>query len=42
MKADEAGHAETALGLGAHDLPAPMKGAMKLASRVMTATTYRI
>lgn len=42
MKADEARHAETALALGAHDLPAPVKAGMKLASRVMTTTAYRI
>ena len=42
MKADEARHAETALALGAHELPAPVKAMMKLASRVMTTTTYRI
>ncbi|MDT3668706.1 MAG: 2-polyprenyl-3-methyl-6-methoxy-1,4-benzoquinone monooxygenase [Aromatoleum sp.] len=42
MKADEARHAETARGLGAHDLPAPVKAVMKLASRVMTTATYRI
>ncbi|ATE60810.1 2-polyprenyl-3-methyl-6-methoxy-1,4-benzoquinone monooxygenase [Thauera sinica] len=40
MKADEVEHAETAIRLGAHALPAPVKGIMKLASRVMTRTTY--
>ena len=42
MKADEARHAETAVGLGGHELPAPIKAAMKLMSRVMTTTAYRI
>jgi len=42
MKRDEAGHAETAVALGAADLPAPVRGAMRLASRVMTTTAYRI
>lgn len=42
MKVDEAEHAETALRLGAHELPAPAKGAMKLAARVMTALAYRL
>lgn len=40
MKADEVEHAETALRLGAQELPAPVKGVMKLAARVMTRTTY--
>ncbi|MBN8441632.1 MAG: 2-polyprenyl-3-methyl-6-methoxy-1,4-benzoquinone monooxygenase [Thauera sp.] len=40
MKADEIEHADTAVRLGAHELPAPVKGAMKLASRVMTRATY--
>ena len=42
MKIDEIEHADTAVGLGAHELPAPIKGAMKLASKVMTTLTYRI
>lgn len=42
MREDEREHAEMAVRLGAHDLPAPVKGAMKLMSKVMTATTYRI
>lgn len=42
MKEDEARHAETAVGLGAHDLPAPARAAMKLMSRVMTGLSYRI
>ncbi len=42
MKADEAEHAETAVRLGAHDLPAPAKAAMKAAARVMTTLSYRL
>lgn len=42
MRTDEARHAETASALGAHPLPAPVRGAMKLASRLMTLTAYRV
>lgn len=42
MKVDEAEHAEAAIGLGAHELPAPVKGAMKLAAKVMTTLSYRL
>ncbi|NMG76516.1 2-polyprenyl-3-methyl-6-methoxy-1,4-benzoquinone monooxygenase [Aromatoleum diolicum] len=42
MKADEARHADTAVGLGAHELPTPFKAAMKLISRVMTTTAFRV
>lgn len=42
MKVDETAHAETALNLGASELPLPVKGVMKLAARVMTTTAYRI
>lgn len=42
MKIDEVEHAETAMRLGAHELPAPVRAAMKLASGVMTRTTYRV
>ena len=42
MKEDEIGHAETAVTLGARELPAPFKWAMKVASRVMTRTAYWI
>ena len=42
MKSDEIEHAESALRLGAHELPAPIKGAMRLASKLMTTLTYRI
>ncbi|MDB5815878.1 MAG: demethoxyubiquinone hydroxylase family protein [Rhodocyclales bacterium] len=42
MKADEMAHATTAVSLGAADLPAPVRTAMKLASKVMTTVAYRI
>lgn len=42
MKVDEVEHAETAIKLGARELPAPVKGAMQLASKVMTTLTYRV
>lgn len=40
MKTDEIAHAQTALSLGAAELPPVAKGAMKLASKVMTTTAY--
>jgi len=40
MKADEIKHAHTASRLGAAELPAPAKLAMKLAAKVMTRTAY--
>lgn len=40
MKVDEIKHAQTALRLGAVELPAPVRGAMKLAAKVMTRTAY--
>lgn len=40
MKSDEVQHAETAVRLGAHELPGAVKGAMRAASRVMTTTAY--
>ena len=40
MQADEARHAETAVAYGAQELPAPIKVAMKFASKVMTKTAY--
>lgn len=40
MRVDEASHAETALRLGARELPPPIKTAMRLAARVMTGTAY--
>ena len=42
MRIDEIRHAETAVGLGAAELPAPVKAAMKYAARVMTGVAYRI
>jgi ubiquinone biosynthesis monooxygenase Coq7 len=40
MAADEAEHAATAIGLGAAELPAPIKAAMRLTSRLMTSAAY--
>lgn len=40
MKADEIAHAQMALSLGAAELPAVAKGAMKAAAKVMTTTAY--
>ncbi|MCI0504510.1 MAG: 2-polyprenyl-3-methyl-6-methoxy-1,4-benzoquinone monooxygenase [Gammaproteobacteria bacterium] len=42
MKTDEQHHATTALEAGAAELPAPIKKAMTLASKVMTKTAYWI
>lgn len=42
MQQDETRHAETALEMGARELPLPVKMAMKLASGVMTRTAYWI
>lgn len=42
MRKDEIGHADTAVRLGAEELPAVVKGVMKLFSKVMTRTAYRI
>ncbi|MEW5755226.1 MAG: 2-polyprenyl-3-methyl-6-methoxy-1,4-benzoquinone monooxygenase [Pseudomonadota bacterium] len=42
MKVDEAHHATTALHAGGAALPAPVKLAMKLTSKVMTKTAYWI
>jgi ubiquinone biosynthesis monooxygenase Coq7 len=42
MKADEARHRAAALRLGAAELPAPAKAAMRLASRVMTTVAYHL
>lgn len=42
MRADEARHRDTALSLGAAELPAPVKGAMRVLSKVMTTVAYRI
>lgn len=42
MQRDEAGHAQTARSLGAQELPAPVKAAMRCAAKVMTTVAYRI
>lgn len=42
MEREELGHARTAQSLGANELPEPVKGAMRCASRVMTTTSYWI
>lgn len=42
MRADEARHRDTALRLGAAQLPSPMRAAMRLASGVMTRVAYRV
>ena len=42
MRSDEAKHRMTALRLGAAELPAPAKLAMRLASKVMTTVAYRV
>ena len=42
MRADEARHRESALELGAAELPGPVKLAMRLASKVMTTVAYRV
>lgn len=40
MKADEVTHAQTAMRLGAEELPKSAKAAMKVAAKVMTGTAY--
>ena len=40
MKQDESAHARTAYGLGAAELPEPVKRAMRLSARVMTQASY--
>ena len=42
MKEDEARHGASAQAAGAQALPAPVRWAMRLASRIMTATAHRI
>lgn len=42
MKADEIRHGDKAVAAGAASLPAPVKGLMRLVSKVMTTTAYRI
>ena len=42
MKADEMRHAQEALAAGAVELPAPIKGLMRVAAGVMTAVAHRV
>jgi ubiquinone biosynthesis monooxygenase Coq7 len=42
MMADEARHAQTAVAHGGADLPQPVRQVMKLGSRVMTESTFRL
>jgi ubiquinone biosynthesis monooxygenase Coq7 len=42
MKGDEAMHAVQAQAAGAQTLPAPVRGAMRLAAKVMTTTAYYV
>jgi len=42
MKEDEIRHGQKAKAHGGVELPAPIKGAMKLMSKVMTTTVYRL
>ena len=42
MKVDEARHAQTARAHGAAELPEPVKQAMRISSRLMTVSTYRL
>lgn len=42
MKQDEIGHRVTAERAGAVGMPAPVRGVMRLMSRLMTATAYRL
>jgi 3-demethoxyubiquinol 3-hydroxylase len=42
MRCDEIAHAETAVRLGARELPRSAKFVMKIASRVMTCTAYYV
>ena len=42
MKQDESAHAAQAIAAGGVELPAPVRGLMKAASRVMTSTAYYV
>ncbi|MEO7760892.1 MAG: hypothetical protein ABIS68_03155 [Casimicrobiaceae bacterium] len=42
MRIDEAGHAQMAEDSGAARLPLPVRAAMRLTAKLMTATSYRI
>jgi ubiquinone biosynthesis monooxygenase Coq7 len=41
MREDEIAHANSGVSLGGEELPAPIKGAMRLMAKVMTETAYR-
>jgi ubiquinone biosynthesis monooxygenase Coq7 len=42
MKSDEMRHAQEAQAAGAVELPAPIKGLMRVAAGVMTAVAHRV
>ena len=42
MRAEEARHRETALALGAAELPAPARAAMRAMAKLMTTVAYRV
>jgi 3-demethoxyubiquinol 3-hydroxylase len=42
MRSDEARHRQTAIALGAAELPLPVKAAMQAAAKVMTTVSYRV
>ncbi len=42
MRADEARHRESAVALGAAELPQPVKAAMRALAKVMTTVAYRV
>ncbi|WP_034299899.1 2-polyprenyl-3-methyl-6-methoxy-1,4-benzoquinone monooxygenase [Herbaspirillum sp. RV1423] len=42
MRKDEVEHGQAAKALGAADMPAPIRGIMKMMSKVMTTVAYRI
>jgi len=42
MRKDEVEHGEAAKALGAAEMPAPIRGAMKMMSKVMTTVAYRV
>ena len=42
MRADESRHRQTAIDLGAAQMPAPVRLAMRLAAKVMTTVSYRV
>jgi ubiquinone biosynthesis monooxygenase Coq7 len=42
MRSDEARHRQTAISLGAAELPLPVKAAMQAAAKLMTTVSYRV